>query len=57
LLTQIDILDARNILRRRPADAAGDDDGIRFEDDAVVDYFVAGEGDEVVVFDYRAFVC
>lgn len=56
LLAEIDIFHTRHILHGRPADATGDNNGVRFEDDAVVDDFVDGEGDEVVVFDDGAFV-
>jgi len=57
LLAQIDILYAGRVLRRRPGHAARNDNGVRFEDDAVVDDFVDGEGGEVVVFDEGALVC
>lgn len=40
LLAQIDALDARDVLGWRPGDAAGDDDRIDLEDDAVVDDLV-----------------
>lgn len=56
LLAQIDALDARDILGRGAGDTGGDDDGIGLENDAVVDYLVDGERDEVVVFDQSAFV-
>ena len=56
LLAQIQLLHVRRILLRWPTDPACDDDGIRLEDDAVVDDFVDGEGDEVVVLDQGAFV-
>lgn len=56
LLAQIDILDIRHVLRRGLADSTGNNHGVRLEDDAVVDDFVDGEGDKVVVFDDGAFV-
>lgn len=43
-------------MRRGTADALGDNQRVRLEDDAVVDDLVDGEGDEVVVFDDGAFV-
>lgn len=43
LLAQIDALDAGDILGRRAGDAAGDDDRIDLEDDAVVDNLVNGQ--------------
>ena len=56
LLAQFERLDGADVLHGRSADAAGDDDGVGLEDDAVVDDFVDAEGDEVVVFDDGAFV-
>jgi len=57
LLTQIQLLDIRRILLRRPADPPRHHHGIRLQDDAVVDDLVDGKGDEVVVLDEGAFVC
>lgn len=56
LLTQINTLQLRNILCRRPADSLDNDRRVCLEDDAVVDNFVNGEGYEVIVFDYSALV-
>lgn len=56
LLAQIDVLHGRDILRRRFADATRYDDGVRLEDDAVVDDLVDGEGEDVVVFNQGAFI-
>lgn len=56
LLAQIDVLHGRDILRRRFADATRDDDGVRLEDDAVVDDLVDREGEDVVVFNQGSFI-
>jgi hypothetical protein len=51
LFAQIDALHVGSILRGWARDSAGDDHGVGFEDDAVVDDFVDREGGQVVVFD------
>lgn len=56
LLGQVDTLQVRHILRGRLADSLDNDSGVCFEDDSIVYDLVNGEGDEVVVFDYGAFV-
>ena len=56
LLRQIDILHIRRIRRRGTADARGDQNRVRLEDNTVVDDLVDSQGDEVVVFDDGAFV-
>jgi hypothetical protein len=50
LLAEIDVFHVGSILGGGLGDAAGDHDGVGFEDDAVVDDLVDCEGDEVVVF-------
>ncbi len=56
LLTQINALQLRHILRRRFADPLHDNSRVGFQDDAVVDDLVDSEGYQVVVLDYGAFV-
>ena len=56
LLAKIDVPHVDHVLRRRLADAAGDDDRVRLEDDAVVHDLVKRYRDQVVVFDYGALV-
>lgn len=56
LLTEIDVLHAGCVLRRRSRHAARDDDRVRLEDDTVVDDFVDRKGSEVVIFDEGALV-
>jgi hypothetical protein len=56
LLTQINPLQLGNILRRRLANTLYDDRRICLEDNAVIDHFINGKGNEVVVLDDCAFV-
>ncbi len=56
LLAEIQFLHIRRILLRGFGDATGDDDGVGFQDDAVVDDLVDAEGDQVVVLYQSAFV-
>lgn len=55
LFAEVDAADGE-VLCGCAADALDDDCGIGLENDAVVDDFVNGEGDEVVVFDNGALV-
>ena len=57
LFAEVYTFDIRNILGRCPADPARHDHRINLEYDAVVDDFVNGERDEVIVFYKSAFVC
>ena len=50
LFRQIDTLHIGRIRRRRTADPRSNQDGIGFENDSIVDDFVDGQGEEVVVF-------
>jgi hypothetical protein len=43
LLREFNVLHRGHVLRWGLADARGHDDGVRFQDDAVVDEFVDGE--------------
>lgn len=56
LFAEIDALHVGDVLCRRSADAASDDDGVGLEDDAVVDDLVNGQRSQIVVFNQRAFV-
>ena len=51
LLTQINALQLRHILRRRLADSLHNNRRVGLEDNAIVDDLVNSEGDEVVVLD------
>jgi hypothetical protein len=55
LLAEVDPANV-DVLRRRSAHSLDDNGGVRFQDDAVVDNLIDGEGDEVVVFDNGALV-
>ena len=57
LFAEVYTFDIRNILGRCPADPARHDHGINLEYDAVIDDFVNGERDEVIVFYEGPFVC
>lgn len=56
LFAQVDALHVGRVLCGRLGDSAGDDYGVGFEDDAVVDDFVDREGGEVVVLNQGALV-
>ena len=57
LFAEVYTFDIRNILGRCPADPARHDHRINLKYDAVVDDFVNGERDEVIVFYESPFVC
>lgn len=56
LLREIDVLHIRGVRGRCPTNPRGDHDRVSLEDDSVVDDFVNGQGDEVVVLHDGALV-
>lgn len=56
LFGKVDVLHIRCIGGRRTADSRSDHDWISFKDDTVVDYFVNGKRDQVIVLDDSALV-
>lgn len=57
LFAEVHTFDICDVLRRGPTDPARHDHRINLQYDAVVDDFVNGERDEIVVFYQSAFVC
>lgn len=56
LLTQINALQLRHILRRRLANPLHDNRRIRLEDNAIIDNLIDSQGNQVVVLDYGALI-